>query len=533
MPPRASRRPTRCRSTVREGRREDPHRLLPDAVGDPFHARHGGCAHAQERPPDLHVGGTPTERGEPRARRVLAVARRPDRAGAGVLLDGGRRGRGRRGAGDHRGDLPTASQRRCRRRSGTPMVSQPDAALWLIPALPLATAAINLFWGRRLGRWAGWLASASVIVSFAVSLVVVSQLVAKPADDRLFLQHLFDWSSVGRFVFRFGTLDFEAVFGTAGTVLTKDAATAIALLLFAGAIGKSAQVPLHVWLPDAMAGPTPVSALIHAATMVTAGVYLVVRSHVLFELSGVALTVVLVVGVVTAVYAATCAVAQQDIKRVLAYSTISQLGFMFMAAGMRAYGVAMFFLVAHAFYKALLFLGAGSVIHGMHDEQDLRQMGGLRRLMPITFATFLVGALAQAGIPPLAGSFAKDAVVEVAQHSGRETVYVLGSVAAFLSAFYLGRMLFLTFFGDARSDCARAAHEAPPVLWAPLVVLAVGAATAGWLNVTPEGRLTGFLERVTGFTPVGQGVAVAALAAVATVISLVALALTWWLYGSG
>src|SRR6266581_4378005 len=317
------------------------------------------------------------------------------------------------------------------------MVSHTNSALWVIPALPLATAVINLFVGRRLGRWAGWLASASVIVSFAVSLAVVSQLVAEPADDRLFLQHLFDWISVGRFVvgmdlrvdsvsatmilviganylvlylgwegvglcsylligfwsevpanaeaakkafittrigdtlmliglalivFRFGTLDFEAVFGTAGTMLTKDAATAIALLLFAGAIGKSAQVPLHVWLPDAMVGPTPVSALIHAATMVTDGVYLVVRSHVLFELSGVALTVVLVVGLVTAVYAATCAVSQQDIKRVLAYSTISQLGFMFMAAGMRAYSVAMFFLVAHAFFKALLFLGAGSVI---------------------------------------------------------------------------------------------------------------------------------------------------------------------------
>src|SRR6266480_3475612 len=449
------------------------------------------------------------------------------------------------------------------------MVSHTNSALWVIPALPLATAVINLFVGRRLGRWAGWLASASVIVSFAVSVALVSELVAKPAEDRLFLQHLFDWISVGRLVLgmelrldslsatmilvitgigalihvyavgymdvdpRFGRLDFQTVFGTAGTVLTKDAATAIALLLFAGAIGKSAQVPLHVWLPDAMAGPTPVSALIHAATMVTAGVYLVVRSHVLFELSGVALTVVLVVGVVTAVYAATCAIAQQDIKRVLAYSTISQLGFMFMAAGMRAYGVAMFFLVAHAFYKALLFLGAGSVIHGMHDEQDLRQMGGLRSLMPITFATFAIGALAQAGIPPLAGFFAKDAVLEVAQHTGREVAYVLGSIAAFLSAFYLGRMLFLTFFGEGRSDRARQAHESPPALWVPLAILAVGVATAGWLNLTPEGRLTGFLEQITGAAPVGNGLEVAALAATATVISIVALVLTWWIYGSG
>src|SRR5512132_3085978 len=528
------------------------------------------------------------------------------------------------------------------------MVSHPDGALWLIPALPLATAVVNLFWGRRLGRWAGWLASASVALSFVVSLALVSQLVARPAEDRLFVQHLFSWIEVGRFhvgadlrlddlsmtmvlvvtgigalihvyaigymandprygrffaymnlfvffmlmlvlggnylvlylgwegvglcsylligfwfdvpenaeaakkafittrigdtlmlvglaliVFRFGTLDSDAVFGTAGSVLTKDAATVISLLLFAGAVGKSAQVPLHVWLPDAMAGPTPVSALIHAATMVTAGVYLVVRSHVLFELSGVALTVVLVVGVVTAVFAATCAVAQQDIKRVLAYFTISPPGFMFMAAGMRAYGVAMFFLVAHAFYKALLFLGAGSVIHGMHDEQDLRQMGGLRRLMPITFVTFLIAALAQAGIPPLAGFFAKDAVLEVAQHTGREVAYVLGSIAAFLSAFYLGRMLFLTFFGEGRSDRARQAHESPPLLWVPLAILAFGVATAGWLNLTPEGRLTGFLEQVTGAAPVGNGLEVAALAATATVISIVALALTWWIYGSG
>jgi NADH-quinone oxidoreductase subunit L len=528
------------------------------------------------------------------------------------------------------------------------MVSEHNGLLWLVPALPLFGATVNLFWGNRLGRYAGWLGSATVIAAFAVSLALMSQLLGKPAEDRLFLQHLFQWIDVGRFqvgmdlrlddlsmtmvlvvtgvgalihvyaigymdgdprygrffaymnlfvffmlmlvlganylvlylgwegvglcsylligfwsdvpanaeaakkafittrigdtlmlvglaliVFRFGTLDFEAVFGTAGAVLTKDAATAIALLLFAGAIGKSAQVPLHVWLPDAMAGPTPVSALIHAATMVTAGVYLVVRSHVLFELSGVALTVVLVVGLVTAIFAATCAIAQQDIKRVLAYSTISQLGFMFMAAGMRAYAVAMFFLVAHAFYKALMFLGAGSVIHGMHDEQDLRQMGGLRRVMPITFVTFLIGALALAGVPPLAGFFAKDAVLEVAQHTGRDAVYLLGSLAAFLSAFYLGRMLFLTFFGEARSDRARGAHESPAVMWLPLAVLAFGVVTAGWLNLTPEGRLAGFLEQVTGFSPTGIGLGALPLAGAAVVLSLTALGLTWWIYGSG
>jgi NADH-quinone oxidoreductase subunit L len=528
------------------------------------------------------------------------------------------------------------------------MVSQANGLLWLLPALPLLGAAVNLFWGRRLGRSAGWLASATVLVAFGLAVALMAQLLAKPAEDRLFVQHLFSWIEVGRFhvgadlrlddlsmtmvlvvtgigalihvyaigymandprygrffaymnlfvffmlmlvlggnylvlylgwegvglcsylligfwfdvpenaeaakkafittrigdtlmlvglaliVFRFGTLDFDAVFGTAGSVLTKDAATVIALLLFAGAVGKSAQVPLHVWLPDAMAGPTPVSALIHAATMVTAGVYLVVRSHVLFELSGVALTVVLVVGLITAIYAATCAIAQQDIKRVLAYSTISQLGFMFMAAGMRAYAVAIFFLVAHAFYKALLFLGAGSVIHGMHDDQDLRDMGGLRRVMPITFATFTIAALAQAGVPPLAGYFAKDAVLEVAQHTGRDAVYVLGSLAAFLSAFYLGRMLFLTFFGEARSDAARRAHESPPVMWVPLAILGFGVATAGWLNATPEGRLAEFLRDVTGLGPGGNGLGVVELSGIAVALSLVALAVTWWIYGSG
>ena len=262
----------------------------------------------------------------------------------------------------------------------------------------------------------------------------------------------------------FGTLDFDAVLGASGDTIAKGTATAISLLLFAGAIGKSAQVPLHVWLPDAMAGPTPVSALIHAATMVTAGVYLVVRSAPLFELSGVALTVVLIVGLVTALFAATCALAQDDIKRVLAYSTISQLGFMFMAAGMRFYTGAMFMLVAHAFYKALMFLGAGSVMHGMHEETDLQRMGGLIRRMPITGWTFVIGALALAGIPPLAGFFAKDQILEIANHTGRTWIYLLGTLGALLSALYIGRLLFLAFFGAPRSEEARHAHESPPVM---------------------------------------------------------------------
>ena len=217
-----------------------------------------------------------------------------------------------------------------------------------------------------------------------------------------------------------GSLDFGAVFGPGASELTEGTATAIALLLLAGAIGKSAQLPLHVWLPDAMEGPTPVSALIHAATMVTAGVYLVVRSHVLFELSGTALTVVLVVGLVSALYAALASIGQFDLKRALAYSTMSQIGFMFFAAGMRFYTGAMLLLVCHAFYKALLFLTAGNVLHGLHDETDMRRMGGLRADMPLSAAWFTVGALSLAGIPPLAGFFAKDQIVGFAATSGRE-----------------------------------------------------------------------------------------------------------------
>jgi len=333
-------------------------------------------------------------------------------------------------------------------------------------------------------------------------------------------------------VFTFGTLDFEAIFGTAASVLTKDTATIIALLLFAGAIGKSAQIPLQVWLPDAMAGPTPVSALIHAATMVTAGVYLVIRSHVLFEISGTALTVVLIVGLATAFFAATCAIAQFDIKRVLAYSTISQLGYMFVAVGMRAYAVALFFLVAHALYKALMFLGAGSVIHGMHEEQDMRQMGGLRKVMPITFVAFLVGGLAQAGVPPLAGFFAKDAILEVANHTGRQAVYVAATITAFLTAFYIGRMLIMTFFGEARSDKASHAHESPAVMWLPLAILAVGVAVIVPLQTSPEGTLARILEPVVGALPQGEGLSFPALAGIATIVSVLSLAVTWWIYGS-
>ena len=340
-------------------------------------------------------------------------------------------------------------------------------------------------------------------------------------------------------VSQFGTLDFGSVFDQAQSRVTNgfgstDVFTAISLLLFAGAIGKSAQVPLHVWLPDAMAGPTPVSALIHAATMVTAGVYLVVRSAPLFELSGVALTVVLIVGLVTALFAATCALAQDDIKRVLAYSTVSQLGFMFMAAGMRFYTGAMFMLVAHAFYKALMFLGAGSVMHGMHEETDLQRMGGLIRRMPITGWTFVIGAAALAGIPPLAGFFAKDQILEIANHTGRTWIYLLGSLGALLSALYIGRLVFLAFFGSPRSEEAEHAHESPSVMTIPLIVLAAGAVLAGLvLSTSAEGTLARVLEPVTGAVPEGEGLSTLALSAIATAIALGALAVAWWVYASG
>ena len=457
------------------------------------------------------------------------------------------------------------------------MVTGAMKLIWLIPVLPLAGAAVNLFLGARLGRTAGRLAVGTMAASFLLAAAVVRDLLAMPADSRLYVRHLFDWIRSGTFtvgadlrldalsatmilvvtgigllihiyalgymhgdprygrffaymnlfvffmlmlvlaenflvlylgwegvglcsylligfwfektenanaakkafvttrigdtamligialiVAKFGTLDFTHVFGSAGTTLTKGAATAIALLLFAGAAGKSAQVPLHVWLPDAMAGPTPVSALIHAATMVTAGVYLVLRAHVLFEVSGVALVVVTVIGLVTVLFAGTCALGQDDIKRVLAYSTVSQLGYMFVAAGLRAYSAALFMLVAHAFYKALMFLGAGSVMHGMHEETDMKKMGGLLQRMPVTGVTFLVGAVALAGVPPLAGFFAKDQILEVANHTGHEWVYVLGTLGALISALYIGRLIFLTFFGTAREAPRRSAPTSPP-----------------------------------------------------------------------
>ncbi len=281
-----------------------------------------------------------------------------------------------------------------------------------------------------------------------------------------------------------GTLNYSALKFVPGAHLGGATVTAIALLLFLGAMGKSAQVPLHIWLPDAMEGPTPVSALIHAATMVTAGVFLVVRSNVFFDLSSHASTVVAWVGAITALSAATVALVQYDIKRVLAYSTISQLGYMFLAAGVHAYSAAIFHMVMHAFFKALLFLGAGSVIHGMHDEQDMRRMGGLRKYMPITAGTFIVGWLAIAGIIPFAGFWSKDEILAKAWFHHDYGLWAVGAIAALLTAFYMTRQVWLVFYdGERWRDAPAGAeteahhevhepHESPWIMTLPLVALA-------------------------------------------------------------
>ncbi|MBI2169735.1 MAG: NADH-quinone oxidoreductase subunit L [Actinobacteria bacterium] len=304
--------------------------------------------------------------------------------------------------------------------------------------------------------------------------------------------------------FHLGTLEIAPALAGA-SVLSEGTATAIALLFFLGAVGKSAQLPLHVWLPDAMEGPTPVSALIHAATMVTAGVYLVVRTHPFF-LAGDAGTVVAWVGVITAFTAATIALVHNDIKRVLAYSTISQLGYMFLAAGVGAYAAAIFHMVTHAFFKALLFLGAGSVIHGLHGEQDMRLMGGLRKYMPATAGTFIVAWLAIAGMVPLAGFWSKDEILAKAWFDGQVALWVLGAVTALLTAFYMTRQVWLVFFGEARwthaSDEATP-HESPRVMTFPLVVLAGLTVFGGLLNLPFKSLefLTKWLDPVFERTP--------------------------------
>ena len=310
-----------------------------------------------------------------------------------------------------------------------------------------------------------------------------------------------------------GTLDFREAFARApqGLAAGGGAVTAIALFLFMGCVGKSAQIPLYVWLPDAMAGPTPVSALIHAATMVTAGVYLVARANVFFAMSPAASAVVAGVGALTALFAATIGLKQWDIKKVLAYSTVSQLGYMFVGVGVGAYAAGIFHLVTHAFFKALLFLGAGSVIHVMHgayhhthrhaDAQDMRNMGGLAAYMPWTARVMWVATLAIAGIPPLAGFFSKDEILGAAFARGMGqpfylVVWLFGTVGAFLTAFYMGRLMLYTFHGPNRTGDQERAHlgEAPWVMTAPLVVLAVLAILGGALNLPHVETLQRWLE---------------------------------------
>ena len=290
----------------------------------------------------------------------------------------------------------------------------------------------------------------------------------------------------------FGTLNFIEVFAAApGTFrVNDDQILLITLLLLVGAFAKSAQLPLHTWLPDAMEGPTPVSALIHAATMVTAGVYLVARCHVLYELAPFTMYLIATVGVLTAVFAGTMGMFQYDIKRVIAYSTMSQLGYMFLAMGIGVYSLGMFHLMTHAFFKALLFLAAGSVIHAMDGEQDIRKMGGLRRVMPLTHGTFLIGALALAGFPLTSGYFSKEAIILSSYHEdmGNFIFWAIALITAGMTAFYIFRVYFSTFIGETRSPDAHP-HESPKTMVLPLIILAIFALGGGLLSPLVDGFL--------------------------------------------
>ena len=323
----------------------------------------------------------------------------------------------------------------------------------------------------------------------------------------------------------FGTLNFIEVFAAApGTFrINDDQILLITLLLLVGAFAKSAQLPLHTWLPDAMEGPTPVSALIHAATMVTAGVYLIARCHVLYELAPFTMYLIATVGVLTAIFAGTMGMLQYDIKRVIAYSTMSQLGYMFLAMGIGVYSLGMFHLMTHAFFKALLFLAAGSVIHAMDGEQDIRKMGGLRKVMPLTHGTFLIGALALAGFPLTSGYFSKEAIILSSYHEdmGNFIFWAIALITAGMTAFYIFRVYFSTFIGETRSPDAHP-HESPTTMVLPLIILAVFSLGGGLLSPLVDGFLApvfgreahhfhdGFLETIAVIAGIG-GIATAAL----------------------
>jgi NADH-quinone oxidoreductase subunit L len=355
----------------------------------------------------------------------------------------------------------------------------------------------------------------------------------------------------------FGTLNFTELFAKVQPLSAETSGagflTAIGILLMVGACGKSAQIPLYVWLPDAMEGPTPVSALIHAATMVTAGVYMVARSHVMFERAPQALMVVAVIGTLTALFAATIGITQTDIKKVLAYSTVSQLGYMFMACGVGAFSAGVFHLMTHAFFKGLLFLAAGSVIHAVGGEQDMRKMGGLRTYIPWTFGTMFIATLAIAGIPPLAGFWSKDEILWKAFSSshGSWVFWLIGVVTAFITSFYMFRLLFMTFFGDYHGvqvdDHGRAhsahghddhahdePHESPMVMLAPLMILALLSLVGGLVGI--GNRFEHFLEPVfgTGFTEAAGEAASSAkeytLMGISVLVAFAGAFVAWFLY---
>ncbi|HXW63277.1 MAG TPA: NADH-quinone oxidoreductase subunit L [Candidatus Acidoferrales bacterium] len=350
----------------------------------------------------------------------------------------------------------------------------------------------------------------------------------------------------------FQSIDFGTIFqALAANSVSEATLTIICILLFAGAVGKSAQLPLYVWLPDAMEGPTPVSALIHAATMVTAGVYMVARMNPLFSRAPIAMLLVAVVGAVTAFYAATIGLVQTDIKKVLAYSTVSQLGYMFLACGVGSYSAGIFHLMTHAFFKGLLFLAAGSVIHAMGGEQNMMKMGGLAKKTPITFWTMLIATLAIAGIPGFAGFFSKDKILEAthAGSSGNLVLWLLGVAGAGLTSFYMFRLVFLTFFGEPRYDEHHVhVHESPKNMTIPLVILAVGSIFGGWFAaphlVGGPDYFDGFLKPVfssyappsmseaaeAGIAPSPASELLHALTGWPVIVAVVGLLVAWWFY---
>jgi len=361
----------------------------------------------------------------------------------------------------------------------------------------------------------------------------------------------------------FGSLDFQGIAAGVAQLPTEVAGagvlTAIGILLMVGAAGKSAQLPLYVWLPDAMEGPTPVSALIHAATMVTAGVYMVARSHVIFDKAPTALLVVAIVGTLTALFAATIGIAQTDIKKVLAYSTVSQLGYMFMACGVAAYSAGVFHLMTHAFFKGLLFLGSGSVIHALSGEQDMRQMGGLRKKIPWTFWTMLCGTIAIAGIPPFAGFMSKDEILWRSYSQGpSKIIWALGLITAFITSFYMFRLLFMTFFGEYRGSLESEGHghdthghdsghghggihESPALMLVPLVILAALSLVGGYIPalkfLAPVFQTESSISH-TSATATSELTAEEAadkgaerkLQVISVIVALMGAGLAWWFY---